>query len=271
MAGVIRDLMLALWSHIQPHPYPHGVKVAEVMGKLGGRSRQWLLEGLNNEYKSIPEYGLRIILAFSPRTSFLVPLDRCVHFAAAAIKQDGHQRRNAIRLVHICLSTLMKAGLPKSAAMESSLVTAALQDCLAGKDAFDWKDGVGWTTQLGVKTRKQHIAEQQMLTSLLVTTMSSSRFDQSSEEFAFGACRHFALLLASTWGRLPNPPLPPSSKYAAYPVLNGIPATVAALKHLHPEAILDAFAKVVFNFSVLHHLLLSPLLFCFSTGLQAGE
>jgi hypothetical protein len=159
-------------------------------------------------------------------------------------------------------------------------------------DAFDWKDGVGWTTQLGVKTRKQHIAEQQvflslvlrlymfflscapklqMLTSLLVTTMSSSRFDQSSEEFAFGACRHFALLLASTWGRLPNPPLPPSSKYAAYPVLNGIPATVAALKHLHPEAILDAFAKVVFNFSVLHHLLLSPLLFCFSTGLQAGE
>jgi transformation/transcription domain-associated protein len=126
------------------------------MGKLGGRSRQWLLEGLNNEYKSIPEYGLRIILAFSPRTSFLVPLDRCVHFAAAAIKQgkpfmitkanmrspgylpsfffaDGHQRRNAIRLVHICLSTLMKAGLPKSAAMESSLVTAALQDCLAGK------------------------------------------------------------------------------------------------------------------------------------------
>jgi membrane-anchored protein YejM (alkaline phosphatase superfamily) len=55
------------------------------MGKLGGRSRQWLLDGLSNEYKPIPEYGLRIILAFSPRTSFLVPLDRCVQFAAAAI------------------------------------------------------------------------------------------------------------------------------------------------------------------------------------------
>lgn len=27
MAGVIRDLMLALWAHIQPHPYPHGTKV----------------------------------------------------------------------------------------------------------------------------------------------------------------------------------------------------------------------------------------------------
>lgn len=57
------------------------------MGKLGGRSRQWLLEGLNNDYKCIPEYGLRIILAFSSGMSFLVPLDRSVHFAAAAIKK----------------------------------------------------------------------------------------------------------------------------------------------------------------------------------------
>lgn len=65
------------------------LQVAEIMGKLGGRSRQWLLDGLVNDYKPIPEYGLRVILAFSPRTSFLVPLDRCVHFAATAIKQGA--------------------------------------------------------------------------------------------------------------------------------------------------------------------------------------
>lgn len=94
----------------------------------------------------------------------------------------------------------------------------------------------------------------QMLTSLLAITMSSSRFGGSSEDFAFGACRHFALLLASTWGRLPNPALPPSSKHAAYPVLSGIPATVAALKHLHPEAILDAFTEV--PVSLLHSLII---------------
>ena len=70
------------------------------MGKLGGRSRQWLLDGLSNEYKAIPEYGLRIILAFSPRTSFLVPLDRCVQFAAAAIKQG----RNGAANLHALLS-----------------------------------------------------------------------------------------------------------------------------------------------------------------------
>lgn len=67
----------------------HALQVAEIMGKLGGRSRQWLLDGLVNDYKPIPEYGLRVILAFSPRTSFLVPLDRCVQFAAAAIKSGA--------------------------------------------------------------------------------------------------------------------------------------------------------------------------------------
>ncbi|PRW20721.1 phosphotransferase inositol or phosphatidylinositol kinase [Chlorella sorokiniana] len=126
MAGVIRDLMLALWAHIQPHPNPHGTKVAEIMGKLGGRSRQWLLDGLVNDYKPIPEYGLRVILAFSPRTSFLVPLDRCVQFAAAAIKQ-------AVKVAPL------EAG------------------------------SAGWSSQLGVKTKKQHTAEQQAVFVVLRT------------------------------------------------------------------------------------------------------
>ena len=40
MAGVIRDLMLALWGHIQPHPYPHGTKAR----RWGCRRRRgWLL------------------------------------------------------------------------------------------------------------------------------------------------------------------------------------------------------------------------------------
>lgn len=138
------------------------------MGKLGGRSRQWLLDGLVNDYKPIPEYGLRVILAFSPRTSFLVPLDRCVQFAASAIKHGAsssgvivalatwiragggragllftdprfanvhaatseHQQQNAIRLVHVCLGTLMKAGIPRAAVMETSVAASAVQDAL---------------------------------------------------------------------------------------------------------------------------------------------
>ncbi|KAL4439666.1 hypothetical protein ABPG75_002667 [Micractinium tetrahymenae] len=243
MAGVIRNLMLALWAHIQPHPNPHGTKVAEIMGKLGGRSRQWLLDGLSNEYKSIPEYGLRIILAFSPRTSFLVPLDRCVQFAAAAIKQGTslHQQQNAVRLVHVCLATLMKVALPRAVAMERGVVFTALQECLFRGKVPDVGNG-SWSDQLGVKTKKQHLAEQNMLVSLLLTTMATSN-QAGARDFAHNACRHFALLLASGWATQQAPALPPSSKYASYPVLGGMPAKVTALKHLHPHAILEALQE----------------------------
>lgn len=138
----------------------------------------------------------------------------------------------------------------------------------------------GWSPQLGVKTKKQHTAEQQasrheanraklggssfvecteharprftpymlwpasqMLVLLLLTTMAAASID-GAREFALGACRHFALLLASQWGRQPLPALPPTSKYTSYPVLNGMPANAAALKELHPQAILEAFQEV---------------------------
>ncbi|PSC74456.1 transformation transcription domain-associated -like [Micractinium conductrix] len=245
MAGVIRQLMLSLWGHIQPHPNPHGTKVAEIMGKLGGRSRQWLLEGLSNEYKAIPEYGLRIILAFSLRTSFLVPLDRCVQFAMAAIKQgtSAHQQENAIRLVHVCLATLMKVGLPKAVAMETQVAVSALHESLFSQGPVPAIGSGTWSSQLGVKTRKQHSAEQHMLVSLLLTTMASAR-REGGGAYAHGVCRHFALLLASGWGAQQAPPLPPSSKYSRYPVLqDDMPAKVTALKHLHPNTVLEAFQE----------------------------
>lgn len=83
----------------------------------------------------------------------------------------------------------------------------------------------------------------QMLVSLLLTTMASAGHVGASD-FAHSTCRHFALLFASGWGREPLAALPPSSKYTSYPVLEGMPASVAALKHLHPQAILEAFQEV---------------------------
>ena len=78
---------------------------------------------------------------------------------------------------------------------------------------------------------------------LLVTSMASASLS-AARDFAHSTCRHFALLLASGWGRLPSPPLPPSSKYTSYPVLDGVPAHVGALRHLDPHSILEAFQEV---------------------------
>ena len=89
MAAVIDPLMSALWSHIRPPPHAFGTKVAEMLGKMGGRSRRWLGDGTKVEYKHIPEYGLRVILAFPPHTSFLVPLDRCVQLAWSTVESGS--------------------------------------------------------------------------------------------------------------------------------------------------------------------------------------
>ena len=83
----------------------------------------------------------------------------------------------------------------------------------------------------------------QMLVSLLLTTMASSG-QEGAGSFAHSTCRHFALLFASGWGQQLPPALPPSSKYGSYPVLDGVPAKVTALKHLHPQAVLEAFQEV---------------------------
>ena len=88
------------------------------------------------------------------------PLATCLCRCAAS---SPHQQQNAVRLIHVCLSTLMKVGLPKPVAMEGSVVFSALQEVLFLQGAAPQVGGGGsWSSQLGVKTQKQHTAEQQV-------------------------------------------------------------------------------------------------------------
>lgn len=110
MASVMSEVILALWSHLRPAPYPWGAKSLQLLGKLGGRNRRFLKEPLALECRDNPEYGLRYILTFEPSTPFLVPLDRCINLAAAAIMNknggiDTFYRKKALRLLHVCLSS----------------------------------------------------------------------------------------------------------------------------------------------------------------------
>jgi hypothetical protein len=275
MAAVIRPLMTALWSHIRPAPHPFGSKVADMLGKMGGRSRRWLGEGTDVEYKPIPEYGLRVILAFPPHTSFLVPLDRCVQLAWSTVENsanDPHKRKNSLRLLQICVGTLSRLALPadmlksnpppeptvaapepapeapevpaaahadgaapmqegepgtgeapapapKAGASDGrspepadqappSLVDEALGRLegllFGGAKPPEIPKELYWPPELGVKTKKQHAAEKQMLETVLTALMASAAVDAELEgagakEFAHATCRHFALLFAAGW------------------------------------------------------------------------
>lgn len=231
MAAVIDPLMSALWSHIRPPPHAFGTKVAEMLGKMGGRSRRWLGEGTKVEYKQIPEYGLRVILAFPPHTSFLVPLDRCVQLAWSTIESgnaDAHRRKNSLRLLQICVTTLVRLQLPsnlvqppsasvsqppapRSADAEAKLAGDALGRLegllFGGLDPPQIPSELFWPQELGVKTKKQHAAEKQMLETVLTAMMASAAVDTELEgagakDFAQATCRHFALLFAAGWASM---------------------------------------------------------------------
>lgn len=110
MANVMSEVILALWSHLRPAPYPWGAKSLQLLGKLGGRNRRFLKEPLPLECKENPEHGLRLILTFEPSTPFLVPLDRCINLAVAAVMQKGSSvdsfyRKQALKFLRVCLSS----------------------------------------------------------------------------------------------------------------------------------------------------------------------
>eukprot|EP00899_Mesostigma_viride_P026573 jgi/Mesvir1/70/Mv13673-RA.2 len=85
IADQMAPLVLGLWSHLLPPPYPFGAKSLQLLGKLGGRNRRFFRDPLPLEYKENPEHGLRLILTFEPKTSFLVPLDRSIGLAINAV------------------------------------------------------------------------------------------------------------------------------------------------------------------------------------------
>jgi transformation/transcription domain-associated protein len=263
MSRVKKPLMTALWSHIKPQSHGQfGHKVASMLGKMGGRGRRWLGQKASVDYKDIPEYGMRVILAFPPHTSFLVPLDRCVQLAWTTLtdSSESHRRRNALRLLQICAETLTRLHLPGK--MLSSGTDLEQANKLEGKNLrklkkllFDPSEppqipaDLVWPAELGVKTKKQHAAEKKMLETILIALVSSSTIEEEidsceSRSFAHATCRHFAFLMAAGWSNMAIPPwAPPTSRMVKYDVLQGIPAYVATLKHLQPHILLDAFEK----------------------------
>ena len=110
MANVMSEVILSLWSHLRPAPYPWGGKALQLLGKLGGRNRRFLKEPLAPECKDNPEHGLRLILTFEPSTPFLVPLDRCINLAVAAVinknsGMDAFYRKQSLKFLRVCLSS----------------------------------------------------------------------------------------------------------------------------------------------------------------------
>ncbi|KAG0495758.1 hypothetical protein HPP92_000449 [Vanilla planifolia] len=201
MASVMSDVILALWSHLRPLPYPWGTKALQLLGKLGGRNRRFLREPLMLECKENPEHGLRLILTFEPSTPFLVPLDRCIYLAVAAVMHHGSEmdafyRKQALKFLRVCLVSLLNLrgnimieGINPS--LLGTLLVSSVDPSLRRAENSDMK------VDLGVKTKTQLMAEKSVFKTLLMTIVAASadpELQDPNDEYVVNICRHFAML-----------------------------------------------------------------------------
>lgn len=204
MANVMSEVILALWSHLRPAPYPWGGKVLQLLGKLGGRNRRFLKEPLALECKENPEHGLRLILTFEPSTPFLVPLDRCINLAVAAIMHksagvEAFYRKQALKFLRVCLSSQLN--LPGNAADEG-YAPKQLSNLLISNVDSSWRrsetsDIKLLQADLGVKTKTQLMAEKSVFKILLMTVIATSEepdLIDPKDDFVVNICRHFAMI-----------------------------------------------------------------------------
>ncbi|RYQ79865.1 hypothetical protein Ahy_Scaffold1g106653 isoform A [Arachis hypogaea] len=201
MANFMSEIILALWSHLRPAPYPWGAKALQLLGKLGGRNRRFLKEPLALECKENPEHGVRLILTFEPATPFLVPLDRCINLAVEAVMNrncgmDAFFRKQALKFLRVCLSSQLN--LPGTIADEgvtskqlSALLVSTVDQSIRRSESTDVK------ADLGVKTKTQLMAEKSVFKILLMTVMAANGepdLTDPADDFVVNICRHFAVI-----------------------------------------------------------------------------
>ncbi|KAL6959953.1 non-specific serine,threonine protein kinase [Sarracenia purpurea var. burkii] len=264
MANVMSEVILALWSHLRPAPYPWGGKSLQLLGKLGGRNRRFLKEPLALECKENPEHGLRLILTFEPSTPFLVPLDRCINLAVAAVMQkngsvDAFYRKQALKFLRVCLSSQLN--LPGNITNDG-LIPKYLSTFLVSPVDPSWRrsETLEMKADLGVKTKTQLMAEKSVFKILLMTIIAASAepdLHGSKDEFVVNVCRHFAMVfhiehsLDNTSGSItPLAGSTLSSNISGSSKARN--STCSDLKKLDPLIFLDALVDVLADENRLH-------------------
>ncbi|XP_010268349.1 PREDICTED: transformation/transcription domain-associated protein-like [Nelumbo nucifera] len=264
MANVMSEVILALWSHLRPAPYPWGAKALQLLGKLGGRNRRFLKEPLALECKENPEHGLRLILTFEPSTPFLVPLDRCIYLAVAAVMQknlgmDSFYRKQALKFLRVCLSSQLNlrgnvTGEGVTPGQLSMLLVSSVDSSWHRAETSDMK------SDLGVKTKTQLMAEKSVFKILLMTIIAASAepdLHDPNDDFVLNVCHHFAMIFhvdssssnsSIASGQLVGPVLASTNNSGS----RSRTTTRSNLKELDPLIFLDALVDVLADENRLH-------------------
>ncbi|KAH9312038.1 hypothetical protein KI387_027073, partial [Taxus chinensis] len=255
MENIMSEVILTLWSHIRPKPYPWGAKAVQILGKLGGRNRRFLKEPLVLDCKDNPEHGLRLILTFEPSPSFLVPLDRCIYLAIAAVipnrlRVDALYRRHALKFLQTCLAGVLNlkgniAAEGLTPGILSAMLISPIEPSRHCTEASNMKG------DLGVKTKIQHMAEKSVFKVLLMTIIAASaesELQDPKDDFIPNVCRHFAMIFHVD--SLPSSPLIATGQLGGPTAIGGLSFKSRSpshtnLKDLDPIIFLDALVDLL--------------------------
>ncbi|KAI3989472.1 hypothetical protein MKX01_022747 [Papaver californicum] len=263
MANVMSDVILALWSHLKPAPHPWGGKALQLLGKLGGRNRRFLKEPLALECKENPEHGLRLILTFEPSTPFLVPLDRCISLAVAAVLQnnsnmDAFYRKQALKFLRVCLSSQLnlRANVTGEGVLSGTLAALLVS---SADPSLPRSDNADDKADLGVKTKTQLMAEKSVFKILLMTIIAATAepdLQDPKDDFVLNICRHFAMIFhvdcSTTNSLVANGQLGSTLSSGNSVTCRLRNSASSNLKELDPLIFLDALVDVLADENRLH-------------------
>ncbi|KAL0379140.1 UNVERIFIED_CONTAM: putative transcription-associated protein 1 [Sesamum radiatum] len=271
----MRELLLELCltlparlSSLLPHlprlmkPLVMCLKGSDDLINLGVRTLEFWIDSLNPDFlepsgrnrrfsKSLwhlnarknPEHGLRLILTFEPSTPFLVPLDRCINLAVAAVMQknssvDGFYRKQALKFLRVCLSSQLN--LPGLVNDDGS-TSKQLSTCLSSSVDPSW--------------RRSDTADLKILLMTIIAASAEPELHDPKDEYMGHICRHFAIIFHV---ESPAAQTSVSATSAGGPMISSSSSMSSKLRHntylkeLDPLIFLDALVEVLADENRLH-------------------
>lgn len=211
---VMPELLIALFSHLKPSPYPHGMSAMKILAKLGGINRKYLTEPIVHEINENPDEALFIKMKFNNlKDPYDFPVDKFIKLARRVFYSapDTHSREQSFDFLKACLITMINLDgdmtdfkIPEDiSGIKSSKTSITIYSC---NNFFDPHDIEG--KNYLAKTQGKINAETMLFRKLLATmfiAIGDQKLKDRALPFVNGLCRHFALLMIAQCKHVPDP------------------------------------------------------------------
>lgn len=98
---LLTEIIEALNTHLIPPPYPYGELAMRILGKIGGRNRQYIMDPLNLEYAEHYVTGVTFAFNWSAAGKKAFPVNMDVLIDRATKMLRGYMRKTEHEWVHI--------------------------------------------------------------------------------------------------------------------------------------------------------------------------